>query len=186
MKLSIRLFHLLSSHLGRPVIGYSCCPDHYIRILKLCCHSLVHLSGRGHINCPDTCRMAKFHRTAYQNRISSTYGSCPGKCISHATGGMVGQKPHRIQSLPGGAGGNYHLFPSKYPVMSYGKAYLLVQIFRLRHLSCSDITARQISLSRIYNCHAIFTKLCNIIPGHLLFIHTCIHGRGYDHRCRSG
>ena len=97
---------LLRRGLHRPVVGHGRHADKNVRLVDMRVDGSVHFPRAGDANDLRAFGIGQGGRAGDQNRFCAGFGGGLRDGITHATGAFVGDAAHRVDGLPGWAGGD--------------------------------------------------------------------------------
>ena len=142
----------------------------------------MHLPGAGNRNEFCVCRRLKGGRTGNQGDFRAAERSGASQCVSHLSGGVVGDVPHRIDGFLRRTGGDQDPFPGKILVAGQQVQDFFQQRLRFRHFTRAGITAGQVAVGRIHNVESVLPKNRHIVLSNRILIHGSVHGRRHQLR----
>ena len=176
----VPLFQLVVRSHRRAVVGYGGGLYQNIRPGQGGLDRLQHVPGSGDGHQRHPLGGGYGYRAGNQGHLRPPEHGLPGDGVAHFAGGVVGEIPHRVQGLLGGARRHgdvepgHVLGPGNYP------ENFLHQILRLRELAAAHILTGQHPHGGLEDAEAIAAQGLQIFLGGGVFQHGGIHGRGHQ------
>ena len=167
----------------RPVIRHSRCLNHDILLRRFLLHDRQQVRRRFDCNDPHVLRYRRRGASLHKRHLRAPVPGRFRQCKAHFPAGIIGQKAHGVQPLPGGSGGDEHLQPRQIVFPRKDLPDLFHNLRRFAHPPGALVAAGQDTRSRAGEPHAPLPQGFHVLPRGLRGPHAGVHGRGDQHRC---
>ena len=171
-------FDLILCLNGRAVVGHGGGLDDNVLLRGPGGDRLEHILSGHHVHPLHTDRLCQAGGPGHQGHGGPPAGGGPGDGVAHPAGGVVGEIAHRVQRLPGGAGGDQHPQARHVLGVAHGVLHILQQLVRLGHFPFPYRAAGQPAAGRLDELPAVSAQRGQIVLGHRVFVHPGVHGGG--------